>query len=113
MLKLLRLVRLIFDNILEFESKRKARAIAFSGGERDASFEFFDDQFWYHQAQANAVYIHVSVVLDEPKELKKLVLVLSRDSDARISNAYFEEPLIFLVADDFDESLNLTLLGKL
>lgn len=89
MLKLLRLVRLISYNILEFESKRKARPNAFSRGERDASFEFFDDQFWDHQAKANTVDIHVSMVLNEAKELEQLILILSWDTDACISHGYF------------------------
>ena len=72
-----------------------------------------DDLVWYHKPETYPIRVHLSGVLDKPKELEKLVLVLWWYSNTCVNYWYFHEANIYWFLDYSNIDLHLSLLGEL
>jgi hypothetical protein len=106
------LIRLILDDSLELKCKYKARPLSLLRLKRYLALKFFNDKLRDHESKADPIHVHVFVILNEAKQLKKLVLVLDRDANSRVSHRNLQVSLGLLISDNLHTGLHLATLGE-
>ena len=106
------LIRLILDDSLELKCKCKARSLSLLRLKRYLALKLFNDKLRDHESKADSIHVHVLVILNEAKQLKKLVLVLDGDANSRVSHRNLQVPLGLLISDNLHTSLHLASLGE-
>ena len=82
--------------VLKLESKREARTSSVLGSKWNMAIEQLNNLARDHETKTNSIHIHLKIVLDKAKELKKLVMIFLRDPYSSVWDRNFQKLFIGL-----------------